>query len=207
MDSVFIQKLEKKLQQTLPGEPAQIKMAHPARYQGRQVPPTAIQAGVLALFFPKNGQWNLVFIERVSHNQRDVHKGQISFPGGRFDEGDGSFSYTALREAQEEVGVDPRDITLLGELTDIYIPVSNFHVHPHVGFMEYTPVWQPQESEVAGILEIPFEHFLDPGHRKVMDLQINANFILPEVPYFDIDGRMLWGATAMMVSELIEVIS
>lgn len=206
MDSTFIQKLEKKLQQTLPGEPAQIKMAHPARYQGRQAPPTATQAGVLALFFPKNEQWNLVFIERVSHNPRDVHKGQISFPGGRFDEGDGDFSSTALREAQEEVGVNPQDITLLGELTDIYIPVSNFHVHPHVGFIEYAPQWRPQESEVAGILEIPFDHFLNPLHRKVMDLQVNANFTLSEVPYFDIDGRVLWGATAMMVSELVEVV-
>lgn len=119
MDSTFIQKLAKNLQLALPGEQAQIKMAHPARYQGRQAPPTAIHAAVLALLFPKNEQWNLVFIERVSHNARDVHKGQIS--RGRFDEGDADFSYTALREANEEVGVNPQDITLL-----MHLPTSTF---------------------------------------------------------------------------------
>lgn len=205
MDLTFIQKLEKNLQLALPGEQAQIKMAHPARYQGIPAPPTAVHAGVLALFFPKHEEWNLVFIERVSHNDRDVHKGQISFPGGRFDDGDGDFGYTALREAYEEVGVDPQHITLLGALTDIYIPVSNFHVHPYVGFVDYAPVWQPQEREVASILEIPFKHFFDPAHRKVMDLNVNAGFILTEVPYFDLGGWVLWGATAMIMSELVEV--
>lgn len=206
MDLTFIQKLEKNLQHPLPGELAQIKMAHPARYQGRSIPPTAILAGVLALFFPKNGQWNLVFIERVSHNPRDVHKGQISFPGGRFDDGDGHSGQTALREAQEEVGVNPADVKLLGALTELYIPVSNFHVQPHVGFMEYAPQWQPQESEVADILEVPFDYFQNPNHQKVKDLVINPNFTLTDVPYFDLGGRILWGATAMIVSELLEVV-
>ncbi|AEE51815.1 NUDIX hydrolase [Haliscomenobacter hydrossis] len=205
MDLAFIHHLEQSLQQPLPGQIAQIKMAHPARYEGPFIPPTATLAGVLALFFPKNGQWNLVFIERVSHNARDVHKGQISFPGGRYEAGDGHSGQTALRETHEEVGVNPQDITLLGALTELYIPVSNFHVQPYVGFMEYAPVFQPQEAEVAGILEVPFDHFHDPQHVKMQDLVINPTFTLPNVPYFDLEGKKLWGATAMIVSELLEV--
>jgi 8-oxo-dGTP pyrophosphatase MutT (NUDIX family) len=205
MDSTFIQQLSKNLQDTLPGESAQIKMAHPARYQGQTIPDSAILAGVLALFFPKNEQWNLVFIERVSHNAKDVHKGQISFPGGRFDEGDGHAGQTALREAQEEIGVNPQDITLLGALTELYIPVSNFHVRPYVGFLDYAPRWQAQETEVADILEVPFTHFQNPQHVKMKDLVINPSFTLSNVPYFDLGGRILWGATAMIVSELLEV--
>ncbi|HPH17298.1 MAG TPA: CoA pyrophosphatase [Haliscomenobacter sp.] len=205
MNLSFIHHLEQSLQQPLPGQLAQIKMAHPARYEGPNIPATATLAGVLALFFPKNGQWNLVFIERVSHNPRDVHKGQISFPGGRYEAGDGHSGQTALRETHEEVGVNPQDITLLGALTELYIPVSNFHVQPYVGFMEYAPVFQPQEAEVAGILEVPFDHFHNPQHVKMQDLVINPTFTLPNVPYFDLEGKKLWGATAMIVSELLEV--
>jgi 8-oxo-dGTP pyrophosphatase MutT (NUDIX family) len=205
MDMSFIQNLERSLQHPLPGQAAQIRMGHPARYEGTFIPETATLAGVLALFFPKNGQWNLVFIERVA-NPNDKHKGQISFPGGRFDELDGHSGQTALREAQEEVGVNPQDITLLGALTELYIPISNFHVQPHVGFMEYAPTFSPQESEVAGILEVPFDHFQNPQNIKRKDLVLSA-FSLSDVPYFDIDGKVLWGATAMMLSELIEVCS
>lgn len=205
MKNDFIQHLELQLQQPLPGETAQFRMAHPQRRGSFPAPPHAISSAVLALFFPKNDEWHLVFIERESSNHNDKHKGQISFPGGRYDETDGAFDRTALREAEEEVGVDPATVRLLGKLTELYIPVSNFNVYPYVGMVDYQPQFRAQVSEVKSILEVPFRHFQDPLNEGITTVTINNNLVLNDIPYFDIDGMTLWGATAMMISELLEV--
>lgn len=202
----FITDLSNKLQQPLPGQEAQFKMAHLARRNAVPPPPNARQAAVLALFFPKNTDWHLVFIERDSSNPNDRHGGQISFPGGKYEESDTNLQYTAIREAHEEVGVHPEKVEIIGELTDLYIPVSNFKVNPFVGFVDYTPTFQPQVEEVSDVLEVPFELLRDYSIQKTTDLRIANNITLRGVPYFDIFGKVLWGATAMMLSELLEVI-
>jgi len=202
----FIQTLADRLQQPLPGQDAQFKMAHAARRTAVSMPPDARQAGVLALFYPKDKEWHLVFIERDSSNPNDRHGGQISFPGGKYEVGDETPANTALREAQEEIGVDPAKIEILGALTNLYIPVSNFQANPFVGFTSETPNFVPQEREVRSILEVPFSLLQQPDIIQYIDLQLAQNMTLREVPHFNLFGKVVWGATAMMLSELLEVI-
>ena len=147
----------------------------------------------------------MILIQRVSSNPNDRHGGQIGFPGGKQEESDKSLEMTAIRETEEEIGIKGNDVQVLGNLTELYIPVSNFLVYPYVGYLSYTPEFKRQETEVNLILEVPFAHFLDPSIRQVIDLQVRKNITLKNVPYFNINGKVLWGATAMMMSELVEV--
>lgn len=203
----FIYRISDRLQQPLPGQEAQFRMAHLARRNAIAPPPDARQAAVLALFFPKKANWHLVFIERDNSNPNDRHGGQISFPGGKYEENDQTLQNTALREAHEEVGVDARQVEVLGELTKLYIPVSNFQVNPYVGFADYEPIFNPQIEEVKSILEVPFDVLQNPDTRKTTDLQIAKNLTLHDVPYFDVSNKIIWGATAMILSELLEIAS
>lgn len=208
MDWAFIHQLETRLQQPLPGAAVQYKMAHAARRTPMPaVPDTARQAGVLALFYPKELGWHIVLIERDASNPRDRHGGQISFPGGKFEESDTTLTHTALREAQEEIGVVSSEVQILGALTPLYIPVSNFQVNPVVGFVDYKPQFIPQQQEVHSILEVPFSLFQSPSTVQSTDLRIAQNITLKEVPYYHVFGKIVWGATAMMLSELIEICS
>ncbi len=205
MQDKFIGKLEKRLQAPLPGPEAQYRMAHVAR-RSAETPPAGVKlAGVLALFFPKGDDWHLVFIERSTGNPQDRHGGQISFPGGRYEDQDQQAVNTALREAEEEVGVSAQKVRIIGNLSDLYIPVSNFLVKPFVGFTSYTPRFRPQAEEVNDILEVPFSIFENPKTIQTIDLPLASNITLKNVPYYNLYGKILWGATAMMMSELLEV--
>jgi 8-oxo-dGTP pyrophosphatase MutT (NUDIX family) len=206
MKAKFIAHLERRLQSTLPGQEAQFRMAHITRSTFADfVPKDARPAAVLALFYPSNDDWRIVLIERESHNPRDRHKGQISFPGGAFEKQDRSLADTALREAEEEIGVDASAIHLLGQLSSLYIPVSNFNVHPFVGFLEQTPFFRPQPREVKEVLEAPFRLFLEPQNRSLTTVVVHENLSLSDVPFFNVHGKVVWGATAMIMSELLEI--
>lgn len=202
----FIDHLHRRLQQPLPGQEAQFRLAHAARYTAAPPPPNARKASVLVLFFPKDEHWHLVLIERESSNPNDRHSGQVSFPGGQHDSGDPDYQYTALREAWEEVKAPMDQIQVLGALTELYIPVSNFLVYPYVGWLAEQPAFAPQLSEVRAILETPFASFQKPDSLRTTDIEIGQGLRLRDVPYFDIDGRIVWGATAMIISELLEVV-
>ena len=202
----FIDQLEANLRQPLPGQTAQYKMAHVVRQNAQTPPENARQAGVLALFFPKADRWYLTLIQRKNDNPNDRHGGQISFPGGKRERSDADLQATALREAEEEVGVPRQKVKLLGALTELYIPVSNFLVQPYVGFIDHIPDFRPQPQEVQAVLEVPFTELLDARNRRFTDLRLNAQLLLRQVPYFSVDGHVVWGATAMMISELLEVV-
>lgn len=202
----FIQQLERSLKAPLPGRKAQYKMAHAVRQDTPPPPTNAREAGVLALFYPKAQDWHLTLILRPNKNPNDRHGGQVSFPGGKREASDTNLEATALRETEEEVGIDQRDIRVLGGLTELYIPVSNFLVQPYVGFLEYEPVFRPQASEVEQVLEVPFAAFLDERNRQLIDLPLNPQITLKKVPYFAVQQQTVWGATAMMISELLEVL-
>jgi 8-oxo-dGTP pyrophosphatase MutT (NUDIX family) len=204
MDASFINQLKEALQKPLPGRNAQFRMAHLARRGYAEAPPSARKAAVLALFYPKNTVWQLALIQRTSSNPNDQHSGQISFPGGRFDpHHDESLLHTALRETEEEIGIPKHQIQALGALTELYIPVSNFLVFPFVGFSSETPDFNLQATEVQSILEVPFSHFQHPDNCSVADVKVGGKLTLNNVPCFVLNHHIIWGATAMILSELL----
>jgi 8-oxo-dGTP pyrophosphatase MutT (NUDIX family) len=126
----------------------------------------------------------------------------VSLPGGRVDDGE-TFEQAALREAEEEVGVDPRTVDVVGRLTPLHIPVSGYLLHPVIGFTVMRPAFQRAEWEVARIIEAPLSLLSDPRvvKREMRTRTLNGQTIDVDVPYFDIDGEKVWGATAMVLSE------
>ncbi|MEZ4643838.1 MAG: CoA pyrophosphatase [Chloroflexota bacterium] len=157
--------------------------------------------GVLVLLYCHKQELHVLLTRR--RDDLNSHAGQISFPGGRQETGE-TFRETALRETFEEVGVYPGALTVLGQLTPIYILPSDFEVHPFVAWHHdgKRPFFQPNLAEVARILDVPLSHLLDPANQKqeVWDLR----GIEMEVPLFDFYGEKIWGATAMMLNDLLE---
>lgn len=189
----------------LPGADAQYRMAHQLRQNYGAAPEHARRAGVLALLYPIESRLHLLFIQRTSP-ANDRHAGQISFPGGSAEPTDASAAETALRETEEEVGVNRQSVELLGALSDLYIPVSNFLVHPYVGFRPERPNFTVQESEVARTLELPVRNFLQPEARQLRDKELGGGLRLTGVPHWIIGEEAIWGATAMMVAEMLALL-
>ena len=203
----FISQLKSRLTSPLPGWSAQSKMSPIKSRDYKKVPDTAKRAGVMALMYPaQNAALKMIYIKRPSKNPLDKHGGQVSFPGGQYELGDENIIRTALRETEEEIGIPSQNIQVLGQLSPIYVFVSNFLVRPTVGYIDYQPEFILQDSEVDYIITTSISHLLDPTSRKRKDLKIRNNTIR-QVPYFDIRGEVLWGATAMMTSELLEIIA
>lgn len=200
----LIQKIEKSLQNELPGRAAQFEMANISRTLDYVVPSDAKLAGVKLLLFPKQDKLHLSFIQRTSKNPNDPHSGQVSFPGGKLEPNDESLLACALRETEEEVGVLPSKIKVLGALTQLYIPVSNFNVYPFVGFLEEEPLFKLQESEVKSVITLPIDHFLNPENLDSTDITVR-NFTMKNVPYFKIETNKIWGATAMILNEFLTI--
>jgi 8-oxo-dGTP pyrophosphatase MutT (NUDIX family) len=201
----LIGRITERMNAPLPGRPAHLQMAHITRRHYVDAPAEAKQAAVLMALFPKNEEWHILFIERNA-NDRDHHGGQIGFPGGKAELGDASMLATALREAEEEVGIGREEVKVIGGLTELYIPVSNFQVHPFLGYLEEKPNYLLQAEEVNAVLEVPLSHFQLTKVRRSTDIRIAPQITLKHVPYFDVQGRVLWGATAMMLNELLEII-
>ena len=153
-------------------------------------------AAVLLLLFPKDDHLSTVMIKRNEYP--GVHSGQIGLPGGRQEDGE-TFDMTALRETYEELGIQPSHITLIGQLTPIYIPPSDFEVHPFVGYTPQHPTWQPDPNEVADIVETPIAAFFDDTLKKNQEIRVDTFTIT--APYYDINGHQVWGATAIILSE------
>jgi len=199
-----IQFLEEVLQSPKPGLDAQLVMMPHPRPGNRiysEVEDSCLKAGVLILIYPREDQLHLVFTRRTS--RVDFHQAQISFPGGQ-QEQDESFKEAAVREAHEEVNIPPDAVRILGELTPLYIPPSNYCVYPVVGVADERPDFQPSELEVEEVIEVPLDHLLDPENiRREMWHYKGRNI---EVPFYSFKGHKIWGATAMILSELIELL-
>jgi len=206
----LVDTLRSRLAGPLPGREAQYKMASMRRLQELgpdHIPPTGAKiACVLNLLHRRGDAWHTVLIQRTA-NPRDRHGGQVSFPGGRWEESDGELSNVALREAEEEVGVPQRFVEIIGRLTELYIPVSNFLVHPFVGVLHGPADFHPQPGEVESILTPALADFRSEESRKVSDIRVDTGgMVIKNVPYFEVEGRMVWGATAMIMNEFLEVL-
>jgi 8-oxo-dGTP pyrophosphatase MutT (NUDIX family) len=196
-----ISNIKREFEKPLPGITYQLKMAPVMRGEFITVAPPR-QAGVLILIYPDNESLYTVFMKRAEYD--GVHSGQISFPGGRFEEGDVSLGETALRETEEEIGISKKDVTLIGQLTPLHIPVSNIEVFPFAGYMEKKPVFFSDPFEVEYIIEAGLDYLTDPlivQKKKMLIREIEI-----EVPFFNFEGHHIWGATAMILSEFLEII-
>jgi len=190
----------------LPGFEAQLKMAPITRINDLKNYPVGKsprKSAVLILIYPDKGNIKTVLMERASDNT--VHSGQISFPGGKFENSDKSLEQTALREANEEIGIDTETITILGPLTKLYIPPSNFDVFPFVGYTYQKPVFKIN-AEVKSILEVDIQTLINPATLINKTIEHRTGKIV-DVPCFFVGGHIIWGATSMIISELLEVIS
>lgn len=162
------------------------------------------EAAVTMLFYPKNQQTHLVLIVRNSY--QGVHSAQIAFPGGKFEPEDIDFKTTALRETEEEIGVNRNQIEIVKAFSSLYIPPSNFMVYPFLGICKEEIRFVPDPSEVASIIELPLSIFRDDSIVTFENLSTSYAKNI-EVPAFKIDGHIVWGATAMMLSELRDVLN
>lgn len=205
MPNELINRIKRRLQSGgLPGQVAQLSMAHALRTSLPAKGKDYRRAAVMGLFYPDHENvLRLIFIVRTSHDPRDKHAGQIAYPGGSVDPTDLNLEGTALREVEEEIGVLSSSIEVLGQLTDLYIPVSNFLVSPFLGYMPQRPSFIRQESEVAEILELPFESFLTETARQKTDVRLTNGQTLKNVPCWIVDGHMIWGATSMITAEVV----
>ncbi|RZS93332.1 8-oxo-dGTP pyrophosphatase MutT (NUDIX family) [Aquimarina brevivitae] len=188
---------------SVPGESSHFHMAPELRmrelHQLKIEEQNPKKAAVLMLFYPKNEITHLVLILRPTYE--GVHSGQVALPGGRVEDTDPDFEHTALRETWEEVGVPMEAMRVIKPMTKVYIPPSNFWVYPYIGSTMKTPQFIPQEDEVAQVIEIPIAKLLDDAN--VTSQKLSTSYAQNiKVPVFNLDGYVVWGATAMMLSEL-----
>lgn len=207
-NSVFTQLLKEQLRRDLPGPEAQSKLEPEIRRILRQkavsTSQTARESAVLLLLFPKSDQLQLLFIQRAEYD--GVHSGQIAFPGGRFENTDITLETTALRETAEETGIPANEINIIGKLTSLYIPPSNFNVHPFVGIINSEPTFFPDPVEVAKVLPIPVFELQKPEIIQQKTITTSDGYVL-DVPCYVYDDHTIWGATSMILSEFLEVVS
>lgn len=182
---------------------AQLKMTPTARAVRRPVerPGKARLGGVMLLLYYKGNELHTILTRR--RENLNSHAGQMSFPGGRRDKGE-SLLMTALRETEEEVGISAGALEVLGQLTNLYIPPSDYEVHPFVARYKdaLQPEFSPNPDEVAEIIEMPLSSFFDPAQRGEEPWNLRGQTIL--VPFYRAGNYKVWGATAMMISEFVE---
>ncbi|MBX2828835.1 MAG: CoA pyrophosphatase [Flavobacteriaceae bacterium] len=206
--SEFFQQIVNVKKMELPGEELHLRMAPIQRLlelkrKAREVK-TAKKAAVLCLFYPNEvGETYFMLILRKTY--KGVHSAQVGFPGGKTEKEDASMEATALRETEEEIGVPRKQVTVLKQLTEIYIPPSNFFVQPFLGITHSTPDFVPQEEEVEALIAVPLHEFLDDKINITKTLTTSYAKEI-EVPAFNLQGHVVWGATAMMLNEIREIL-
>jgi 8-oxo-dGTP pyrophosphatase MutT (NUDIX family) len=204
---VALVKLREGLRRPLPGLDAQLRMAPAPRlgWDPLKFPDGATNGAALLLVYPHDATLHVPLTVRGSGLRN--HTGQVSLPGGRVDQGE-TFEAAAIREATEEIGIDPSTVELLGRLTPLHIPVSGFLLHPIVGYTSMRPAFQRAEWEVARIIEAPVSLLSDPAvvKREIRTRVVKGQSIDVDVPYFDIDGEKVWGATAMVLAEFCAIL-
>jgi len=200
----LLARIERGLRAPLPGIPAQLAMApeprpgHKAYFEAED---SCRKAGVLVLLYVKAGRLQLPLTRRTDHVLH--HRGQISLPGGEQHPGE-SLEATALRETQEELGSDLGPVRILGRLTPLFIPPSNFCIYPTVASLPGPPGFRPQPDEVAEVIETPVAHLADPASVRRETRRYGG--LDHDVPFYEFQGHKIWGATAMVLAELLALL-
>jgi len=200
----LLERIEHGLRAPLPGLPAQLRMVpepRPGTKAYFEVEGTCLKAGVLVLLYESDGRLQLLLTRRTDRVLH--HRGQISFPGGEQHPGE-SLEATALRETQEELGLDLAAVRILGRLTPLYIPPSNFCIYPTVAFLPGKPEFRPQPDEVDVVIEAPLDHLVDAVNRRSETWGLGDGQAV--VPFYEFDGHKIWGATAMVLAEFLAVL-
>ncbi|MFD2550576.1 NUDIX hydrolase [Bizionia sediminis] len=192
----------------LPAEASQFKMSPPFRDNlealQKKMIVNAKSAGVMALFYPDaQAETKLVLILRKAY--KGVHSAQVGFPGGKEEPTDGSIEHTAIRETWEEVGVPVTSIEVLRAMTRVYIPPSNFFVYPFLGITRTTPKFIKQDSEVETVIEVALKDFINEANVVTKTVSTSYCVDMP-VPAFYLNNYVVWGATAMMLSEIKDML-
>jgi 8-oxo-dGTP pyrophosphatase MutT (NUDIX family) len=204
----FIKSLPQIAQSPLPGADSQFKMSPPFRIEliakQQELMKQSRKAGVMALFYPDaNSITHLVLILRKTY--QGVHSAQIGFPGGKLEPEDSSIEYAALRETYEEVGVPMESVKVIKAMTEVYIPPSNFTVYPFIGITETTPMFAKQDDEVEAIIELQLQELFHDANQTSQRVMTSLSMEV-EVPAFELNGHLVWGATAMMLSEIKDLL-
>ncbi|MEM7375225.1 MAG: CoA pyrophosphatase [Bacteroidota bacterium] len=200
----FISRLQQRFLSPLPGKAAQAMLtSRPIEDRLTPPPPNHRKGGVLALLYPSGDEISIVFMKRTEDGK--VHSGQISFPGGKVESFDASPMQAAVREAEEELGIPQSEVHIIGQLSTLYIPPSNFLVYPFVGYMDHAPNFVPSHLEVAKVIEVPLPTLLEPQMLQQVAIKVRQNLNI-QAPAFIPDGHVIWGATAMILNELLVLI-
>ncbi len=197
-------RVEKGLWAPLPGIPAQLTMVpepRPGHKAYFEVEDTSRKAGVLILLYPKDGRLRVLLTRRTESVLH--HRGQISLPGGERHPGE-SLEAAALRETSEELGLDLGAVRVLGKLTPLYIPPSNYCVYPTVAYVDSPLELRPQPDEVAEVIEPPVDHLADPGCVRRETRRYGGQD--HDVPFYEYEGHKIWGATAMVLAEFLALL-
>jgi 8-oxo-dGTP pyrophosphatase MutT (NUDIX family) len=200
----FVEQLKLRLAEPLPGKKAQVEMA-PRPIDERRFnenperPPR--KGGVMVLLYPDEGRIHVPLMKRPVYN--GTHSGQVSFPGGAWEPMDIDLTHTALRETEEEIGIPQSAIEVLGHLSELFIIASNFKVLPTIGVVYEKPNFIPDPIEVARVLPMSLDVLYSEEQRKVKTMKFPPFTI--HSPYYDVHGEVVWGATAMMLSELAAI--
>lgn len=201
----FPDALRQRLNLPLPGLDAQLRMApRPRLTWNPHADPPLRDAAALVLLYPRDGVWWLPLTLRASTLPH--HTSQVSLPGGRVDPGE-TLEQAALREAHEEVGVEPANVTVLGQLTPLPVPISRYLLHPVVGVAPSRPDFRVASAEVDRLIETSIPHLLSADTQRVHQRPRyrDAEGTM-DVPHFEVDGAQVWGATAMVLSELLAIV-
>lgn len=198
----FVEDLKNALKKPLPGRKAQFEMIPDPgvkTFYNETNFMNAKKGAVMIVFFQRNKDVLFPMIKRQDYE--GVHSGQIALPGGKKDLTDPDFEYTALRETFEEIGIPQQKIQVIGRLTDIYIPPSNFLIYPYVGVIHEEPQYYPDLNEVADIYEIKVKDLLNPECITKQNMTL-FNGLQVSTPCYNIEQKIIWGGTAMILSEL-----
>ncbi len=202
----FFEKLEMRLRQPLPGLKVQKEMsAYPRgrtginfKYNGEPK-----ESSVLIVLFENEDEIYFPMIQRPMYT--GIHSGQIGLPGGKVEEHDKDRIETALRETEEEIGVNAGDIKVFGKLTELYVQASHYNVMPVVGYLPYRPEYIPDPEEVSRVIEGSTDDLISDKNRKIKELLIQDKYKIV-APYFDIENEIVWGATAMILNEFAVIL-